>query len=300
MERYEVPHNMVNIEITESAFSENQELLHTVIAQFHKRGMQVWMDDFGSGYSSLNVLREFDFDAVKIDLQFLRHGSEESREKSERMLAHIISMVKDMGIQTLAEGVEDRGQYAFLKGIGCEKLQGFAFEKPGDFARMRELLAGGPSSVESRSMREYYDAIGQVNLLRPTTIDDTLSHDIELSSGLPAAVIEFHGDHVRYLLWNSSYEDYLVDIGMNTIENSETQMNDLTRVQAQGFFRIAEQYRGSTEWVNLTFYEEGDLCTAMARCISVDEETGANSFVYIAFNLSKYLNRTGTQLPPIQ
>ncbi|MBQ9003900.1 MAG: bifunctional diguanylate cyclase/phosphodiesterase [Eggerthellaceae bacterium] len=299
MERYDVPPNMVNIEITESAFSENQKLLHAVIERFHERGMQVWMDDFGSGYSSLNVLREFDFDAVKIDLQFLRHGSDQSREKSELMLSHIISMAKDLGIQTLAEGVEERGQYEFLKSIGCEKLQGFVFEKPADFTRMRELLTGGPNPVESPSMREYYDAIGQVNLLRPTTLDDALSHDIELSSGLPAAVIEFCGNHVRYLLWNSSYEDYLVDIGMNTIENSEAQMNDLTRVQAQGFFRIAEQYKGSTEWVNLTFYEESDLCTAMARCISVDEGSDTYSFVYIAFNLSKYLNRTGSTLPPI-
>ena len=262
--------------------------------------MQVWMDDFGSGYSSLNMLREFDFDAVKIDLRFLRHENQTSLERSQLMLPHIISMAKDLGIQTLAEGVENQGQFEFLKGIGCEKLQGYVFDKPGDFERMSQLLAGMSTPVENPGMRKYFDAIGQVNLLHPTTMDDTLSHDIELSSGLPAAIIEFYEGRVRYLLWNSSYLDYLVDIGMGTIENSEAQMNDLTRVQAQGFFRVAEQYKGTAEWINLTFYEEGDLCTAMARCISVDEGTGAYSFVYIAFNLSKYLNRTGSQVPPIQ
>ena len=110
--------SMLNIELTESAFTENTELLSAVIDLFHDLGTQVWMDDFGSGYSSLNVLREFDFDVVKFDMLFLRYSDEESRQRSNMMLPHLISMAKDLGVQTLMEGVETAEQEALLRDMG--------------------------------------------------------------------------------------------------------------------------------------------------------------------------------------
>ncbi|MBQ9041915.1 MAG: bifunctional diguanylate cyclase/phosphodiesterase [Eggerthellaceae bacterium] len=296
LDKHGVPHDMVNIEVTESAFAHNQQLLHETIDRFHAIGMQVWIDDFGAGYSSLNVIREFDFDVVKIDLGFMRHSNEQSLERSRIMLPHLVNMSKELGMQTLAEGVETMDQFEFLKSVGCEKVQGYAFAKPMSFEDAREKLAASENVEDSRS-RVYYDNIGAVNLMRPHTIDTNMSREMGIASGLPAAIVEFYDGKIRYLLWNDSYVDYLVDIGMNSIENSEKQMNDLTRPQSQGFFAASEKGKETGDWLHLMFYEGEDLCTGMARLIDIDEATGAFSYVYIAFNVGRYLKRAGYEPP---
>lgn len=297
MTRYNVPARMINIEITESAFSHNSDLLRQTIDRFHDLGMQVWMDDFGSGYSSLNVLREFPFDVIKFDMSFLRHRDEASLAKSRSMLPHIITMVKDLGFQTLVEGVETQEQLDFLEKIGCEKVQGYYFAKPAPMEELSKKVISGELGVEPPSQQAYMDKIGRVDLMDPTTIDRNLGDEIGLSSGLPAAVVEFHANTVRYLSWNSSYLVYLRDIGMHTIENSTKQMNDLSRPQSQGFFGAAAKKRGDPEWVNIAFYEGEDLCTGRARCIAVDDEADTCAFVYIAFNISRFLEKAGHKLP---
>ena len=300
--RYNIPPSTVNIEVTESTFGESSELLRTTIDRFHDLGMQVWMDDFGSGYSSLNVLREYPFDVVKIDMSFLRHSNEDSREKSRSMLPHVISMMKDLGFQTLAEGVETQEQLDFLREIGCEKVQGFLFAKPAPIEALTGRIASGEFGVEPQSQKDYMDVVGRVDLAYPATIDSQLGDSLNLSNGLAAAIVEFHDNAVRYLAWNDSYIDYLRDIGMNTIENSTKQMNDLTRLQSKGFFAAASKMKGVPKWVNLSFYEGDDLCTGRARCIAFDDECDTCAYVYIAFNVSRFLEQSGqTQtLPKLQ
>lgn len=298
MERYNVPPHMINIEITESAFSQRNDLLRSAIDRFHEYGMQVWMDDFGSGYSSLNVLREYAFDTIKIDLGFLRHRDEISRDRARNMLPYIIGMAKDLDILTLAEGVETLDQYEFLKETGCGKVQGYAFARPMPLDQIIDFM-DGKSLPETRSQRLYYDAVSSINLLTTAAIDRDVSHRIELSSGLPAAVVQFCKGKVSYLAWNTSYLDYLRDIGMETIQNSEKQMNDMSRTQSQGFHAAAQRMRGKSEWLNLTFYEREDLCTGMARCLTVNDEDDACAFVYIAFNISSFLDQAGYSIPKL-
>ena len=291
--RHQVAPSMLNIEITESAFSENTGLLKEAIDRFHELGMQVWIDDFGSGYSSLNVVREFDFDVVKFDMLFMRSSSERSTERSRAMIPHLIDMAKDLGMQTLVEGVETQAQYEFLRRVGCEKLQGFAFYRPMPLEDCLELLGDTRTHAEIPDERDYYDPIGQVNIATPVAIDPDIAHSVELSGGMPAAIVEFRDGRVSYLHWNSSYLDYLQDIGMDSIENSTQQMNDHTRTQSQGFFRAAAYLRDKQEWLNLSFREGKDLCTGMARRVAADEASGAVAFVYIAFNVTRYLARAG-------
>lgn len=300
LERYQIDPRFLNIEITESAFGENNELLRQTIDRFHKLGVQVWMDDFGSGYSSLNVLREYDFDVIKFDMSFLRHRDEESHRRSREMLPHIISMMKNLGFKTLAEGVETQEQFDFLKEAGCGKVQGYLFAKPTPVDGFAKRMEAGEFGAETIARQEYMDKVGLVDLTAPATIDRALGHEIELSSGLPAAIVEFDENGVRYLAWNSSYVDYLRDIRMYSIENSTKQMNDLSRPQSQGFFGAAKRQWGKPDWVSLAFYEGEDLCTGRARCIAVDDESGTCAFIYIAFNISSFLKQTGYTLPKIQ
>ena len=91
-------------------------------------GYQVWLDDFGSGYSSLNNLVEYEFDVLKLDMVFLR--SYDKYPKAADLMTYIIEGARGMGLLPLCEGVETEEHYEFLKKIGCEKAQGYYFGKP--------------------------------------------------------------------------------------------------------------------------------------------------------------------------
>ena len=299
IEKHGVPANLLNIEITESAFGSDDELLQRTIEGFHDLGIKVWMDDFGSGYSSLNVLREFPFDIVKLDMSFVRGCDEEGLGASKTMLLHIVSMLKELGFQTIAEGVETQEQYEFLKYIGCEKVQGFLFSKPTPFGELAERIGAGELGVEPLSHKGYMDKVGRVDLMDPGSIERSLNYGDAVSGGIPACIVEFHAGTVRYLAWNNPYLVYLHDIGMESIENSTKQMNDMTRLQSQGFHAAAAKQRGKDDWINLVFYEGDDLCTGRGRCIASDDEADTYAFVYIAFNVSRYLAQAGHSLPKL-
>ena len=97
-----VPRDALRVEITESMTENDEERMHDVIDRFWERGFRVWMDDFGSGYSSLNVLKDYHFDTLKIDMVFLRNFDARSRE----IVKSVVDMAKRIGVHTLAEGVE--------------------------------------------------------------------------------------------------------------------------------------------------------------------------------------------------
>lgn len=128
LKKYNISKELLHIEITESVLTDNQKDFKNQIEFFQSKGYEVWMDDFGSGYSSLNVLKDFNFDVLKIDMLFLRDF--EINPKAKEIVASIVEMGKKLGIDTLAEGVETKEQYEFLKRIGCGKVQGYYFGKP--------------------------------------------------------------------------------------------------------------------------------------------------------------------------
>ncbi len=128
LKKYEIDKNAIHIEITESTLSEDDTKLKEELKSFRAQGYALWLDDFGSGYSGLNVLKEYDFDLIKIDMKFLSNFS--GNEKARHILKNVINLAKALGMQTLTEGVETQEAYDFLRDNGCEKLQGYLFSKP--------------------------------------------------------------------------------------------------------------------------------------------------------------------------
>ena len=126
-ERWGIPHNLLAIEVTESALDEHSKL-RLEMDRFRKAGFEVWMDDFGCGYSSLNLLKDYEFDVLKVDMEFLRDLEENDRSKT--IVASVISMAKSIGIRTLVEGVETKTQRDFLREVGCDMMQGYLFGRP--------------------------------------------------------------------------------------------------------------------------------------------------------------------------
>ena len=136
-EKYKVPHNMLHIEITESILDDdNDGLVKCQIARFQNEGFEVWMDDFGAGFSSLNMLKDYDFDFIKIDMIFLRNFS----EKSRLVVQSMIEMAKRLKLGTLTEGVETKEHFDFLKEMGCDYVQGYYFSKPLPYEDVMKVL----------------------------------------------------------------------------------------------------------------------------------------------------------------
>ncbi len=126
-QEYQVEASLLEIEITESAFIEDQKALIQLIEKLKQNGFSVSIDDFGTGYSSLSMLTKLPVDVVKIDKEFLCN-SESSNTK--KMLKNVICLIKDNEMQVLCEGIEEKEQMEFLKKAGCDMGQGYYFSKP--------------------------------------------------------------------------------------------------------------------------------------------------------------------------
>lgn len=159
--RYQVPRQFFHIEVTESAMTRDTGVLRNELFRFKKAGYQLWLDDFGSGYSTLNVLKEFPFDLLKIDMAFLRNFNEESR----KIIRSIILMAKNLSIHTLAEGAETKEQVDFLRESGCEDIQGYFYGKPMSIEEFEKKLGEGVYTAEGPLEKVVMDRIGLVNVL---------------------------------------------------------------------------------------------------------------------------------------
>lgn len=139
--KYGVSRLFLHIEITESALLASDEKLRTALETFRKNGNSLWLDDFGSGYSGLNVLKDYSFDLMKIDMAFLSEFS--GNEKSQPILTSIVALAQKIGMQTLTEGVETEEEREFLKSIGCQRLQGYLFGRPMPKSELSKKIASG-------------------------------------------------------------------------------------------------------------------------------------------------------------
>lgn len=126
--KYDIPPALLQLELTESAYTSNPVAIREAMSTLQKNGFSILMDDFGSGYSSLNVLKDIAVDVLKIDMKFLADCDMPGR--GENILASVIRMAKWLNMPVIAEGVEKREQVSFLRSIGCEFVQGYYFAKP--------------------------------------------------------------------------------------------------------------------------------------------------------------------------
>lgn len=128
IDRYQVPTQFIELEITESIYLENMRDFNDKIMELRNLGIRISMDDFGSGYSSLNALNDLKIDLLKIDKVFMRDENLSKGDKT--IIRFIIDMAKNLSMQVLCEGVETNEQRRFLNDVGCDYHQGFLYSKP--------------------------------------------------------------------------------------------------------------------------------------------------------------------------
>ena len=138
VKKYGLPPSLLNLELTESAYMDNPEMMKQTVGILRKRGFIVMIDDFGSGYSSLNTLKDISVDVLKIDMKFLPTG--ETNGRSERILASVIRMAEWLNLTVIVEGVETEEQKCFLETIGCGYVQGYYFARPMPVQQYETLL----------------------------------------------------------------------------------------------------------------------------------------------------------------
>ena len=126
--RYQIDPALLNIEITETAVTSDVNKCAKLILELQKAGFKVEIDDFGSGYSSLNMLKDINADVLKIDMGFLRKTENQTRARV--ILNYTIDMAHELGMSVVTEGVETREQLEFLEDMGCRMFQGYYFDKP--------------------------------------------------------------------------------------------------------------------------------------------------------------------------
>ncbi|MCR5672073.1 MAG: EAL domain-containing protein [Butyrivibrio sp.] len=182
----DIPRDFIHIEITESMIASDADLMKREIERFRDCGYEIWMDDFGSGYSSLTLLKDYDFDMLKMDMDFLSSFT----PKSKSVMQHLITMAKDIGLNTLAEGVETREQVEFLKSIGCGRLQGYYYGQPMPLDEMITHLRKKDIGIEGRQWRSYYE-LACFNIK---------------STDVPLEIVEDDGKNFTTLFMNDAYK----------------------------------------------------------------------------------------------
>lgn len=138
VKRYGIEPRLLGIEITESAYSEDENLIEGVITKLRDAGFRVLMDDFGTGYSSLNMLRSVTIDALKMDKGFIDHAN--IQDGSDAIIESVIRMAHRLGIPVISEGVETEEQCDSLRVMACDYVQGYYFYRPMPIAEFERLL----------------------------------------------------------------------------------------------------------------------------------------------------------------
>lgn len=205
-----ISREMITIELTESVVGSDFDFMSSQIRRFRDLGFPVWMDDFGSGYSSLDVLQSIKFDLIKFDMSFLRKLEE--GDEGKIILTEMVKMTRALGVDTVCEGVETVAQMQFLQEIGCSKLQGYYYCKPIPKEEIwnryqKGIQIGFENPVESK----YFEVVGRLNLydLGIIAVDENDSAFQNFFDTIPMGVIEVKDDKTRFVRSNKSYRDFI-------------------------------------------------------------------------------------------
>lgn len=200
--KYQVPRELLQLEITESAYMSNPELMKSIISGFRKHGFMILMDDFGSGYSSLNTLKNIEVDILKIDMKFLPTGN--NNVKSEKILASVIRMAGWLGMPVIVEGVETKEQVDFVVSIGCNFIQGFYFARPMPVEEYEQLI----EQERIYQPKDTRDSEEMIQKMDEIWSSDMNSATLLQSVALPFAILEYGNGEVDVLRMNDNFRNH--------------------------------------------------------------------------------------------
>ena len=290
--RYDIARSMLNIEVTEGAMNEDEKFLQGEIARFRAAGYEVWMDDFGSGYSSLNNVKDYVFDVLKIDMNFLR--SFETNPKSAIVIRSIVNMAKELGLHTLAEGVETEEQFAFLREIGCEKVQGYLFSPPMPFDKAVAYCYGETAQVKVEPFRlgSYYQEIGAINVLSSEALERRGSP--EIGDALSLAVLEECDGEIRYLYQSKMFKMFLRNIELDEDSVHTPHYERRKRQNERMIARMMVEADRTGREVYTDFITRNSFNSVRLRLVTRDVDDTRAVFLMATVNISRFSPEAGS------
>ena len=285
-----VDRSLITIEITESVIGGSFEFMKEQVERFRDLGFPVWMDDFGSGYSSLDVLQSIPFDLIKFDMSFMRKLDEGDGGKI--ILTELMKMATSLGVDTVCEGVETKDQVRFLREIGCSKLQGFYFSKPVPFETLKSLRESNTLIPrENPQESNYYERIGRVNLFDLSflaNMDD--SETKNTFDTVPMGIMEVNagGDKVKYVRSNPSFRDFMRRAFGFDLSDPDQEYTVPPDGPGSGFMKAIEQSKDNN---NRAFVDEkmrdGSVARSFVRVIGKNPVNGRESVAIAVLSVSE-------------
>ena len=274
IDRYEVPVNLFYLEVTESAYMSDPNLMARTMVQLHAAGFTVLMDDFGSGYSSLNTLKEIDIDILKLDMDFLSTGGDEA--KSEKIISAIVRMAGWLGMDVIAEGVETLEQKQFLESIGCGYVQGYYYAKPMPIEEYEKLMRDNHAASLTTIKKEEYNSNSAVWSSNPMIE--------ELISGIdfPVAIIEYAPNYAEIIRSNKAYVESYGNSSKSMTEGDVDSENVVLALkvfeEAVGVEHAVECnlstiVQGKKKWTRMTVRKIAEIPKAFLLCCSLEDVT---------------------------
>ena len=264
--------DMITVEITESVIGGSLEFMKGQVARFRQLGFPVWLDDFGSGYSSLEVVQSIRFDLLKFDMSFMRRLDES--DSARVVLTELMKMAASLKVSTVCEGVEKEEQVRFLQEIGCSKLQGYYFCKPISYEALLERYRNNRQiGYEDPDASDYFETIGSINLYDLEMVasqeEDSLRHSF---NSIPVGIVEIRGRTARFLRCNASYRQFMNRFfGMDTHYMS----HEFTEFSDTFWDYVAKK---CSERKGLNFFDlklpDGFVLHAFSRWIDTNMKTG--------------------------
>lgn len=233
---------------SENALVLQDDAIRRGLRHLQQEGCKVWLDDFGSGYSSLNVLKDYRFHTLKLDMAFLHPFTKESRT----IVASIIRMAKELGIHTLAEGVETKEQAEFLRDIGCEKLQGFYYGRP---------LPGKDCYAYCRERGMEFETMQETLLLSQAGL-------IDVNQPTPVSIVYDDSVDLQFLQVNQAYLKALQSMGTKTMTDSNHFLQAPDHPMHRKFRRFADQAIKSGRTETMTYVDNGQYMRVNLRTIA--------------------------------
>ena len=267
------PKSLIKIEITESAIIDNKDFLKGEIARLHKAGFKVWMDDFGSGYSSLNSLQDFQFDGMKIDMEFLH--SFKTNPKTKDIIKESIKIAEKLGIDTICEGVEEQEQLNFLRDAGCDKVQGYLFSYPRPIEDILERKC--PISRENLIEDNYYLTVGTVSLEDMKSNGDSGTIAEKTLAGPCTGVLEISQNDLFLLRGTKPFLDSCDRAGFISKNARQKRGWNFLRIPDPEFMRTLQRAIESENWEEASFQDKDVISTFLFRKIATNPLTNATS-----------------------
>ena len=273
-----ISRSLITIEITESMVGSDFDFMKEQIARFQQLGFSVWMDDFGSGYSSLDVLQSIRFQLIKFDMHFLQSFDE--GESGKIILTELMRMATALGTETVCEGVETLEHVRFLQEIGCTKLQGFYFCRPIPLETILKRYENGTQiGFENPKESAYFDSIGKVNLFDLGSVangrDNLVSNYFDT---IPMGIIEVSGNSVSYIRNNHAFCDFMSRMLTMKPEETGAVLDSLSEDIRSLFVQtLKDVYREGNVSIMEQKMHDGSLVHFLLRPLAVNPVSGASA-----------------------